>query len=125
MDDRERGQVLMMLSIFKDVAAAAAAEVLGYRVHMVMKKGNVWWTGKVKEALEGNREDIRKCYIGMWLEKPERGGGNEYRSWRRLRKELVKGSKITVDEESSRKPGEKFSENKELFGKRLKGRGMC
>ncbi len=39
----------------------------------------------------------------------------EYRSWNRKMKELVKKSKMRVDEEFGRKPSEKFIEIKKLF----------
>ncbi len=95
--------------IFQDAVTAVAVEVVGYRVHKGMKRGNAWWTGEIKKTIKGKRTHRGMLQRNETGEITERRNG--YKSWNRKVKEVVKESKMKAGEEFGRKLSEKFSEN--------------
>ncbi len=44
--------------VFKDTVMGVANEVVGWREIKGRKKGNVWWTNEIKDAVEQKKKSI-------------------------------------------------------------------
>lgn len=109
-----------VFSVFRDVVTAVAAEVVGYKVCRSRRKGSAWWADKIKEAIEWKKKAYKKMLQRNVDGEIRERRKNEYKSWNRRMKELVKENKMRVDEEFGRKLSEKLNGNKKLFWKDVK-----
>ena len=57
----EETSVNDVFSLFKGVVTAVASEVVGYRVVKGGRKGNAWWTQRIKEAIQNEKDLIKEC----------------------------------------------------------------
>ncbi len=65
------------------------------------KKGNVWWTNEIKDAVERKKRPYKKMLQRTLPEEVKARRKSEYKEWKRVR-ELIEESKRRVDEEFGR-----------------------
>ncbi len=84
------------------------------------KKGNAWWTNKIKDTVGGKERAYKNILQRNLPEEVKARRKSEYKEWKKRVRELIEESKRRVDEEFGRKLSKNFSENEKLFWKEVK-----
>ncbi len=85
------------------------------------RKQDAWWTNEIKDAVEEEKQSIKKILQRNMHEEGKARRKPEYQEWKKKVRELIEESERRVDEEFCRKLSENFNKNKKLFWKEMEG----